>query len=273
MATSESFDRISPIDVPASAFSLDGFRAWVRSNDYPEKQKVTFVQGSLFIETIGHPGELIGIRVPPAARELEGFSDWTYSEEFPERGRIAFVNGRLIVDMSPERYESHIKIKETVSRIIGTIVAEGDLGEFYPDGARFKNEVADISSEPDAMLAFWVTLESGKLAPPQNRPQDGKHIELVGTPDWVCEIVSDSSVEKDTKLLFEAYHKAGIREYWLIDARGEEIDFRLLVWTSTGYQQAEVHRGWQKSPVFNRQFQLTRSRDRLNRWRYQLLTQ
>jgi len=111
----------------------------------------------------------------------------------------------------------------------------------------------------------WATLESGKLAPPKNRPQDGKHIDLVGTPDWICEIVGDSSAGKDTKLLFEAYHKAVIREYWLADARGEEIDFRILVWDAEGYQQAEVHEGRQKSPVFDCEFQLTRSRDRLNR--------
>ncbi|NOY30063.1 MAG: Uma2 family endonuclease [Planctomycetes bacterium] len=273
MATINHFDCMNPIDVPATAFTLAGFSDWARSDDFPEKQKVAFIQGSLFIETVGHPDELIGIHVPPAAKTLEGFSDWTYSEGFPERGRITFVNGRLIVDMSPERYETHNKIKTEIDYAIVDLVKKGDLGEFYSDGARFKNDAAGISNEPDAMLALWATLESGKLAPPKSRPQDGKHIDLFGTPDWICEIVSDSSVGKDTEILFEAYHKAGIREYWLVDARGEEIDFQLLVWTPEGYRQAEVHEGWQKSPVFDCQFQLTRSRDRLNRWRYQLSKQ
>jgi Uma2 family endonuclease len=37
-------------------------------------------------------------------------------------------------------------------------------------------------------------------------------MELEGTPDWVLEVVSQSSVAKDTKWLRESYHKAGIPE-------------------------------------------------------------
>jgi len=210
------------------------------------------------------------LTVPPAAVTLDGFRAWARSDSFPERGRIAFIGGRLIIDMSPERYETHLKIKTQITYVITGIVEQDDLGDSYTDGGFITNSAAGISNEPDAMFVSWETLEKGKLTPPTDIPQDGKHIELVGAPDWVCEIVSDSSVEKDTTLLLEAYHKAGVKEYWLIDARSEEIDFRLLVWTSEGYQQAEVQEGWQQSPVFARQFQLTRSRNRLNRWRYEL---
>jgi heat-inducible transcriptional repressor len=37
----------------------------------------------------------------------------------------------------------------------------------------------------------------------------------------VLEVVSPSSVVKDTEWLMSRYHEAGVREYWLIDARGE----------------------------------------------------
>lgn len=208
--------------------------------------------------------------VPPAAVTLEGFRDWVYSPDFPECGRITFVAGRIIIEMSPERIDSHNRIKEEVSFAIAELVRKLDLGDFYPDGAWITNRPAGVSNEPDASFASWETLQSGKLVPPSDKPQDGKHIELVGTPDWVCEIVSDSSVEKDTQLLFDAYHRAGVREYWLIDARGSEIDFQLLVWSPDGYQAEETREGWQVSPVFGREFQFTRTRDRLNRWRYQL---
>ncbi|NOZ40252.1 MAG: Uma2 family endonuclease [Planctomycetes bacterium] len=106
--------------------------------------------------------------------------------------------------------------------------------------------------------------------PPLEVVEEGKHIDLYGTPDWVCEVVSDSSVKKDTKRLRQAYHKAGIPEYWLIDARGEEIDFRILVWQEGGYVEAEDIDGWRRSPVFDCQFQLTRSRNRVGNWRYDL---
>lgn len=208
--------------------------------------------------------------VPPTAVTLDGFRAWVYSREFPENGRITFVAGRLIIEMSPERIDSHNRIKEEVSFIIGSLVRELDLGDFYPDGAWITNRQAGVSNEPDASFATWETLQSGKLVPPRDKPQDGKHIELVGTPDWVCEIVSDSSVEKDTQLLVDAYHQAGIREYWLIDARGSEISFQLLIWSPAGFQAAENRDGWHTSPVFGREFQFNRTRDRLNRWRYHL---
>ncbi|HYO24858.1 MAG TPA: hypothetical protein VEQ85_07905, partial [Lacipirellulaceae bacterium] len=65
-------------------------------------------------------------------------------------------------------------------------------------------------------------------------------------------------------------HKAGIREYWLIDARGEQVSFLLYVWTATGYKPVEPRDGWQASPVFGREFQITRDRNRLDRSRYEL---
>src|SRR5256885_8764701 len=47
------------------------------------------------------------------------------------------------------------------------------------------------------------------------------YLELEGTPDMVLEVVSESSVQKDTKRLRQLYWQAGIREYWLVDARRE----------------------------------------------------
>lgn len=152
------------------------------------------------------------IEVPPTAHTLDGFRQWAYSDDFPDRGKIAFVEGKILIDISPERIESHVKVKEVVSRVIGTIVAETDLGEFYADGATLVHQGADISNEPDAMMALWSTLEAGRLAPPADR-QDGSHIELVGTPDWICEVVSDSSVDKDLVTMQRKYHEAGIPEY------------------------------------------------------------
>ena len=210
------------------------------------------------------------IVVPPTAVTLNGFRAWTRSDSYPEFGHITFVNGKLIIDMSPERYETHLKIKSAINFAIKGLILERDLGEYYPDGGFFTHSQAGVSNEPDAMFASWETLESGKLIPPPDLPQDGKHTELVGTPDWVCEMVSDSSVNKDTRLLREAYHKAGVPEYWLIDARSEDIDFQILVWQEEGYIEAEEQEGWRRSPVFECQFQLSRSRNRVGNWRYEL---
>ncbi len=215
-------------------------------------------------------GSLPIVVVPPTAVTLEGFRAWMYSDEFPEEGRVTFIDGRLFIEMSPERYETHVKLKGEVSLAIGNLVKERDLGDLYVDGAGLSNKSAGLSSEPDAFFASWQTLESGKLAPPPDYGPSGTHKDMMGTPDWVLEVVSNSSVAKDKKHLLAAYHKAGIPEYWLIDARGEEIDFQLLVWAEDEYKPAAAVDGWLKSSVFDCEFKLARSRDRLDRWRYDL---
>jgi hypothetical protein len=55
-----------------------------------------------------------------------------------------------------------------------------------------------------------------------------------------------------------------------VDARGDEIDFRILHHRKKDYAAAAVHDGWQKSKVFGREFRLTRKRIRLNLWKYTL---
>lgn len=209
------------------------------------------------------------IDVPAPASTLEGFTEWTYSDSFPKQGRITFIDGRLLIDMSPERYESHLKIKEVVSRVLGGIVAAESLGEFYPDGARVKHTLTAISNEPDAMFATWDTLKSGRLSLPPGRDPE-LYVELIGTPDWICEVVSDSSEEKDTQLLRAKYFAVGIPEYWLIDARGPAIDFQVLVPGANGYQPAKLDQAWQWSPTFSRWFELTREENELGRWTYEL---
>lgn len=92
--------------------------------------------------------------------------------------------------------------------------------------------------------------------------EDG-YVEHEGTPDMVLEVVSDSSVEKDNELLMDLYWKAGIREYWLVDARGERIEFQILRHTARGYVATRASGGWRKSAVFGKSFRLTRQLDDL----------
>ena len=77
--------------------------------------------------------------------------------------------------------------------------------------------------------------------------KEGKYREIEGTPDWVLEVISESSVRKDTEQLRTAYHRAGISEYWLIDALGEEIIFQILNHRKNGYAATPIREGWLRS--------------------------
>jgi Uma2 family endonuclease len=210
------------------------------------------------------------IVVPPSAHTLAGFRAWATSPDFPDRGRISFIDHEIIIDMSPEEIETHNKVKTEVGFVLANLNKRLKLGEFYSDRSLVTNVEANVSNEPDAAFALWETLEQQRLRLVPKDGKEDKYMELEGTPDWVLEIVSDSSVRKDTRRLRERYHRAGIPEYWLIDARRDNLDFQLLVRGETDYTAAAGRGGWQASPVFRRRFRLVRQRGRMDLWEYTL---
>ena len=115
---------------------------------------------------------------------------------------------------------------------------------------------------------FWETVASKRVR--YVRSKKGQEMEIEGSPDWVVEIISESSVFKDKQALRQAYHEAGIREYWLIDARGPEIEFQIFEWHETGFVPQAAKKGWLSSTLFRRQFKLTRKRNRRGAWKYKL---
>jgi Uma2 family endonuclease len=169
--------------------------------------------------------------------------------------------------MSNEDVVYHTQVKGEIFATLYHLCKQYDLGHVYQDGSLLINEEAGVGNNPDAIAALWSTIESGRFRVTE---RNGKYPEMEGTPDWVLEVVSPSSVGKDTKLLRKAYHAAGIPEYWLVDARKPEIDFAILEWSETGYVTAASRDGWQTSKVFGREFRLLRKTDRRGEIAYSL---
>lgn len=213
--------------------------------------------------------EPLAFTIPSDAHTLEGFRRWSSSDEFPERGDITFIAGEVWVDMSPERLNSHNKVKAELAGILGPMIRMEDRGEFFIDGARVVHPGADVSREPDALFVSWESYESGlvKLIPTVDEED---YIELEGSVDWVAEVLSPSSEKKDTETLLHRYHLAGIKEYWLIDARGAKIRFMPHQWQSQGFKPIEARGGWYSSPVFGKPFRWRRKKNRINQWTYLL---
>jgi Uma2 family endonuclease len=210
------------------------------------------------------------LRIPTSALTWTGFRDWATSPDFPDHVRAAFIGEEIYLDMSNEEVEAHVAVKTEVYAVLGPIVRAEGLGRFYSDGLLISNEPAQVSNNPDASFCSGESLRSGRvrLVPREGKP--GRYREIEGTPDWVLEVLSDSSVQKDTERLRVAYHAAGIPEYWLIDARGEEIVFTILHWRKNGYAAAPVKDGWQRSKVFGREFHFVRRPDEFGLWEHTL---
>lgn len=215
----------------------------------------------------------LAVAIPASARTLDGFRRWALSDAYPEVGRISFIEREVLVDMSPERLEVHSKVKHEIARVLGNICKTENMGDYYPDGTLLIHDDAELCTEPDGTYVSFESVRNGRarLSAPAGDEDMAMHIE--GSPDWVCEVVSDSSVRKDLVMLRRAYHVAGVREYWLIDARHDELAFTILLHQPDGYAVAEGVDGWQTSQVFDRQFRLERRRNAIGRWDYTLLEQ
>jgi Uma2 family endonuclease len=156
--------------------------------------------------------------------------------------------------MSPEELFSHNQVKGEFAVVLGGLVKQGDLGRYWHDRTLLSNVKARLSTEPDGLFVSTASIRAKRVQFVRGRRG---FIEMRGTPDMVLEVVSDSSPIKDTQELRELYARAGIPEYWLVDARSEPLQFDVLRLGPSGYTAARKKDGWMKSPVFGKSFQLT----------------
>lgn len=217
-----------------------------------------------------HWPEVPPVCIPISAVTLAGFREWLQTDDFPEQGHIGLINRRIVIDMSPDEIETHNKVRQAIDLGIGNLNAKEDLGEYFLDGATLTNDEADLATVPDGTFVKWDSYEASRVRLVERRDRHGQFIEIRGTPDWVLEIVSQFSVEKDTVELPVLYHRAGIGEFWLVDARGTEIDFQILVRRRSKYVAVKPEGGWHYSPLFGRRFRLLRRPNRQGRWNYKL---
>jgi Uma2 family endonuclease len=212
------------------------------------------------------------LKIPAGIDGLDAFRTWTLSEAFPEGGRIDFVAGDVEVDLGPEDLHSHGTVKAAIASSLQHLVSEEDLGELFIDRTRVSCPEADLSCEPDVVGVLWEDLERGRCRYlPAVVARPGRFVEIEGAPSLIVEIVSKSSERKDTERLPRLYARAGVREFWLVDARGEEIVFRVHVLAAGGYRPAGIDaEGWALSAVLGCPVRLTRERTRHQTWRYYL---
>jgi Uma2 family endonuclease len=200
------------------------------------------------------------VQIPAGINDLDAFRHWAKSDDYPRRGRFAFLRGKLWVDMSMEQAFSHNRVKVRFTTVLDDLVAADDSGYVFGDRMLLSNPAAGVSNEPDVMYVSFASLDAGRasLVP----GAEGGFVEVLGSPDMVLEVVSNSSVRQDTRELVEDYWRAGIAEYWLVDARGEQPVFDLLRSGADGYVRARRQSGgWLKSQVFGRSFRFTQSTD------------
>jgi Uma2 family endonuclease len=213
----------------------------------PKRRLKVFVQGQIVI--------------PNWVDDLDTFCDWRLTADGPQHGEVAFLDSGIWVDLSMEEFLTHNQVKAAFDFAVMSVVQPAALGRYVPDRMLFRNVHANLSTEPDGLFFKWEAVRSGRLRLVE-KPGQG-FMELEGSADLVLEVVSKTSVEKDTVLLRELYWKAEIAEYWLVDVRDGKIRFEILEHTPSGYVATASTDGWLQSRVLGMKFQLQQSTDPL----------
>jgi Uma2 family endonuclease len=208
--------------------------------------------------------------IPAWVRGLSSFRKWARSDEFlPAAGRFAFLNGLLWADVTMEQLFTHNRVKTRVSSALDRLVGDEELGYFFSDRALLSHPEAGLSTEPDAFFTSYESVEAGRVRWVEGATEG--HVEVEGSPDLTVEVVITGSIEKDTVLLPELYFAAGVREYWIVDARSDRATFDLFRRGRSAFVATRrLAGGWLKSGVLGRSFRLVVGTDRLRRPKYEL---
>jgi Uma2 family endonuclease len=194
-----------------------------------------------------------------ATASLAAFREWARDNDLPEKVKLCYHRGEVFIDMGTEQIFSHVDVKTEITTVLRVLVRQAKSGRMWGEGFLVTNEEADLSCNPDAVFVSNESFTTKRVKLVAGK--GGGHVELLGSVDMVLEVVSDSSEKKDNQTLFEAYYESGVSEYWLVDARGKEIEFNVYKRGAKKFTVTKKHDGWVKSAVFGKSFRLTRGTD------------
>ncbi|MBI1832642.1 MAG: Uma2 family endonuclease [Planctomycetes bacterium] len=209
------------------------------------------------------------VMIPEWVVDLDSFRHWARSAQFPSSGWYSFIDGTLWVDRTMEQLFSHNRVKGQYSTVLNMLTMAAKSGYFFFDRTLLSHPGANLSTEPDGLFVAYESLRAGRIQLIQGAKEG--FVELEGTADMTLEIVSDSSVQKDTVVLKEKYALAGVPEYWLVDARGDQPIFEIWQLIDGAYQAVPSGDGWLASAVFGKSFKLEQEKDPLGHPLYRLL--
>jgi Uma2 family endonuclease len=196
--------------------------------------------------------------IPGWVTDLAAFRQWSRSDAFPEQIRVTYFKDGIWLDFSMETF-AHNKVKIAIISELRAFVKAKKSGHVLSDRMRLVHPEVGVSTEPDGM---YCTTESFQRLRVQLE-KGNESLEVVGTPNMVLEVVSDTSEKKDTKELLKVYWSAGIPEYWIVDVRRDLCLFDIHRHGPKGYSTARKQAGWVKSEVFGAKLRLSREENGL----------
>lgn len=135
-----------------------------------------------------------------------------YAEMTPEQ-KVEFIGGEIIRH-SPAR-NVHLDVTLNISQLVTAFVRSRRIGEVKVEKCLVSFPRNDY--EPD--IVFFGKEQSKKFKPGTMR---------FPVPDFIVEVLSESTEARDRGTKFEDYAAHGVAEYWIVDAERRVIEQYLL---------------------------------------------
>lgn len=141
---------------------------------------------------------------------------WTYKDYALLPGdehRYEIINGVLF--MAPSPNEWHQTTVGRLFRFLAAYVEDNGRGRVYM--APFDVELAhDVIVQPDVLVVLNEHRERITMS------------RIIGAPDVVIEVSSPGTVSYDRREKQDAYARAGVPEYWVVDPATHTVDVLVL---------------------------------------------
>jgi Uma2 family endonuclease len=159
---------------------------------------------------------------------------WTYADyaALPDDGnRYEIIAGVLY--MTPAPGTGHQSVSARLVTFLVTHVEFAGLGRVF--AAPVDVELApDTVVQPDIVVILSANLD--RITPSR----------IIGAPDLVVEILSPGTAGYDRREKQDAYARAGVGEYWIVDPGAQTVE--LLTLEQGGYRSHGVFRGQARLP-------------------------
>ena len=158
-------------------------------------------------------------RLPAIATELAGFVEQEaqrrqkFYDEMSEEQKTEFINGEVIVQ-SPAKVR-HLDATMRLAKVLDTYVGVHRLGRVFTEKALVCLTRNDY--EPD--IVFFGIDKAAQIEPGQTK---------FPAPDFLVEVLSPTTAERDRGIKFEDYAQHGVTEYWIVDTDAEVVEQYVL---------------------------------------------
>lgn len=156
---------------------------------------------------------------------------WTYDEyaKLPGEGRLYQIVAGVLY-MTPAPNLNHQDVCGNIFHFLREHVKMGGLGKVFPAPTDVELAPGTVV-QPDVVVVLKANAE---VMHPSR---------IIGAPDIVVEVASPSTATHDRHTKFQAYARAGVREYWIAEPDAKTVELLELDEKRESYNTKGVYRG------------------------------